>query len=186
MQRRTMIMFMPLLTVATMAGYVTSSSRSAAPVRATAAATSMTSTKAARELDLIAYPASLEFVSSAGVSTPYPTGPLAVGDRVFGEDILTSAGREVGADYELCSASFALHVLCTDTVTLTGEGTMQIAWMMQWPASGTQGPSSFEGSIEGGTGAYADAAGTFHATALPGHNLRIVAIVQDRLGGQES
>ena len=54
---------------------------------------------------------------------------------------------------------------------------MQVSWSFRWPATGAQGPASFDGIVDGGTGAFATAHGTFHAHALPNGNLQITAAI---------
>ena len=68
-------------------------------------------------------------------------------------------------------------MLCQDIVILDGRGNVQASWSFRWPATGTGGPASFDGIIDGGTGAFADAHGTFHAQALPHGDLQITATI---------
>ena len=56
-------------------------------------------------------------------------------------------------------------MLCQD-IAVTGRGDLQTSWTFRWPA-GTRGPASFNGIIDGGTGAFAAARGTFHAQNQP-------------------
>ena len=71
--------------------------------------------------------------------------------------------------------SFDLNALCDDTVVLSGKGDLRVSWTFQWPATGPAGPSAFDGVVLGGTGAYRNAEGVFHAVALANHDLRLVA-----------
>jgi hypothetical protein len=71
--------------------------------------------------------------------------------------------------------SFALHVLCDGMISFTGRGDLHATWTIQWLASGAVGPSSFDGVIEGGTASYRNAAGDFHAIALPNRDVQLSA-----------
>lgn len=108
----------------------------------------------------------LDFVTASGTSSPYPTASLSPGDRVIGRDDVLHNGSVVGSDYEFCTVGFGLHVLCDDMVEITNVGQMRISWMFQWPSSGS--PLEWQGVVDGGTGGYRNAIGTFQAQALPG------------------
>ena len=73
----------------------------------------------------------------------------------------------VGSDLEQCTMSFSLTALCDDTVTLSGRGQLVVIYTLQWPSTGTAGPSEWSGPVIGGTGAYDGARGVFQATANP-------------------
>ena len=60
-------------------------------------------------------------------------------------------------------------------IILTGQGDLQASWTFQWPASGTRGPASFDGVIDGGTAHFAAAHGTFHAATLPDGDMQLTA-----------
>ena len=66
-------------------------------------------------------------------------------------------------------------MLCQDIVILDGRGDVQASWSVRWPAAGDRGPASFDGIIDGGTGVFAGAYGTFHAHPLPDGDLQITA-----------
>jgi hypothetical protein len=127
----------------------------------------------ATELSIVVHPTHLEFITPTGTSTPFPTGPLPAGSRVLGTDDLVAADAVVGHDYEACTVSFDLHVLCDDILSFTGKGDLHAAWTFQWPASGTTGPASFDGIVDGGTGAYHNVRGDFHAQTLPNQDIQI-------------
>ena len=118
-------------------------------------------------------PAALRFFTSAGPITGFPTGPLAPGDRVIAQDRVLEGGVLAGHDDEACTVGFARDVLCQDIAVLGGRGDVQASWSFRWPATGNRGPASFDGIIDGGTGAFRDARGDFHAQALPNGDLRI-------------
>ena len=129
-------------------------------------------------MDLVIHLTNLEFVTVSGSSSPYPTGPLSPGDRVVGRDNVLEHGSLVGADYEFCTVGFGLHVLCDDMVEITNVGQMHIAWMFQWPSSGV--PTSWDGVVDGGTGGYRNAIGSFHAQALPSGDDSITVQLEER------
>ena len=85
--------------------------------------------------------------------------------------------RAGGHDNEACTVSFGCDVLCQDIVILSGQGDLQTSWTFQWPATGTRGPASFDGVIDGGTAQFAAAHGTFHAAALPDGDIQITAMI---------
>jgi hypothetical protein len=111
-----------------------------------AAASDQTATARPTLLSLVVHPTQIEFVSAAGVTSQFPTGPLSTGDRVVGQDNLLQGGRVVGADLEVCTVAFDLHVLCEDMLSFQGRGDLHAIWTFQWPASGTFGPPAFDGA----------------------------------------
>ena len=119
----------------------------------------------------------LQFFTGTGPITGVPTGPLAPGDRIIGQDRILEDGVPAGHDDEVCTAGFARDVLCQDIAVFDGRGDVQASWSLRWPAAGTRGPVSYDGIIDGGTGAFADAHGTFHAQALPDGDLQITATI---------
>jgi hypothetical protein len=129
-------------------------------------------------LNVVLHPTDLEFVTDTGTSPNFPTAPLAVGDRVVGRDSIMRAGVRAGTDYEVCTISFDLHALCDDTLIIDGKGDLHASWILQWPQSGATGPNSFDGLVDGGTAAYRNATGDFHAVALAGGDIQITAIVK--------
>jgi len=98
------------------------------------------------------------------------------GDRVIGQDRLRQAGVPAGHDNEVCTVAFARDVLCQDIIIFAGRGDVQASWSFRWPATGP-GPASFDGIIDGGTAAFRNAHGTFHAYRLPNGDLRVTADV---------
>ena len=122
-------------------------------------------------------PAALRFFTSTGPITGFPTGPLAPGDRVIGQERLLQDGIPAGHDNEVCTVAFARDVVCQDIVIFDGRGDVQASWSFRWPATGNRGPASFDGIIGGGTGVFRDAHGAFHAQALPDGDLRITATI---------
>jgi hypothetical protein len=135
-------------------------------------------TSAPTQLTVVVHPTDVEFVTHAGASPTFPSAPLAVGDRVVGRDSITQAGVRAGTDYEVCTISFDLHALCEDTLVIDGRGDLHASWILQWPRTGATGPKGFDGIIDGGTAAYRNATGDFHAVALGGRDLQITATIK--------
>ena len=117
----------------------------------------------------------LQFFTSTGPISGFPAGPLAPGDRVIGQDLLLQDGSPVGHGDEVCTVGFAREVVCQDIVVFDGRGDVQASWSVRWPATGNRGPARFDGIIDGGTGAFRDAHGDYHAQALPNGDLQITA-----------
>src|SRR5215472_12150449 len=131
----------------------------------------------ARHLTFTLQPEDLQFFSNTGPITGFPTSPRVPGDRIVGQDLILQAGQRAGHDDEVCTVAFTRDVLCQDIVILNGQGDVQASWAFRWPATGGHGPGSFSGIIDGGTGRFRAAHGSFRATALPGGGLRIVAVI---------
>src|SRR5215469_13930117 len=81
----------------------------------------------------------LRFFSSTGPITGFPTGPLAPGDRIVGQDRLLQGGVPAGHDDEVCTVGFSRDVLCQAIVSFNGPGDVQASWSVRWPATGNQG-----------------------------------------------
>jgi hypothetical protein len=147
----------------------------AAAAAAAAIATAGPSAQAETALSFVTHQANLEFVTGSGAS-PFPTGPLAPGDRIIGRDDILRGRSVIGNDYEACTVTFGLNVLCEDMVSLTGRGDLHVSWTFQWPsAPGSPGPTAWDGVVDGGTGAFSDAHGSFHAAALANGDISITA-----------
>lgn len=119
----------------------------------------------------------IQFFTASGPITGFPTTPLMPGDRIIGQDRILQNGKPAGHDNEACTVSFGRDVLCQDIIILPGQGDLQASWTIQWPATGTRGPASFDGIIDGGTARFAAAHGTFHAAMLPDGDLQITAAI---------
>ena len=144
---------------------------------AAGAAAAQASAAAPGQLTFVSQLTAIRFFSNSGPISGFPTTPLVPGDRIIGQDRILQNGRPAGHDNETCTVSFNRDVLCQDIVILDGRGDVQASWTVQWPATGTRGPASFDGIIDGGTGAFRDAHGTFHAQTLPNGDLRITATI---------
>jgi hypothetical protein len=142
---------------------------------AAGAAAAQATPHAPRQLTFVSRLTAIQFFTPSGPITGFPTGPLAPGDRIIGQDRILQNGRPAGHDNEVCTVSFDRDVLCQDIVILTGQGDLQVSWTIQWPATGTRGPASFDGVIDGGTAHFAAAHGTFHAATRPDGDMQITA-----------
>ena len=132
-----------------------------------AAAQASASVPAPRHLTVVLQATALQFFGNSGpIPFPTKTSPLVPGDRVIGQDRILQDGRPVGRDNEACTVAFGRDVLCQDIAVLPGRGDLQTSWTFRWPATG-QPPASFDGIIDGGTGAFAAAGGTYHAQNQP-------------------
>ena len=129
------------------------------------------------QLTFVSQLTAIRFFTASGPITGFPTSPLVPGDRIIGQDRILQDGRPVGHDNEACTVSFGRDVLCQDIVILDGQGDLQTSWTFQWPATGTPGPGSFDGVIDGGTARFAAAHGTFHAATLPDGDMQITAVI---------
>ena len=142
-----------------------------------AAAASSGRTPGPAQLSIVVHQTQLEFLTSAGASSQMPKGPLVVGDRVFGRDDLLQAGSLVGQDYEVCTVTFDRHVACDDMLLMANQGDLHVTWAFQWPASGRSGPRAFDGVVDGGSAAYRNARGDFHAVTLANGDLQLTAVI---------
>ena len=142
-----------------------------------AAAAAAQAPHAPGQLALASQLTAIQFFTASGPITGFPTTPLMPGDRIIGQDRILQNGKPAGHDNEACTVSFGRDVLCQDIIILTGQGDLQASWTIQWPATGTRGPASFDGIIDGGTARFAAAHGTFHAAMLPDGDLQITAAI---------
>ena len=129
------------------------------------------------QLTFVSQLTAIQFFTASGPITGFPASPLVPGDRIIGQDRIRHDGRLAGRDNEACTVSFGRDVLCQDIIILTGRGDLQASWTVQWPATGTRGPASFDGVIDGGTTRFAAAHGTFHAATLPDGDMQITAMI---------
>jgi len=144
---------------------------------AAGAAAAQATPHAPGQLAFVSQLTAIRFFTPSGPITGFPTRPLVPGDRIIGQDRILQNGRPAGHDNEACTVSFGRDVLCQDIVILTGQGDLQVTWTFRWPATGTRGPASFDGVIDGGTAHFAAAHGTFHAATLPDGDTQITAVI---------
>ena len=144
-------------------------------VAGTPAAAAQAAPRTPGQLTFASQLTAIQFFTASGPITGFPTSPLVPGDRIIGQDRILQHGRPAGHDNEACTVSFGRDVLCQDFIILTGQGDLQASWTFQWPATGTRGPASFDGVIDGGTAHFAAAHGTFHAATLPDGDMQLTA-----------
>ena len=101
-----------------------------------------------------------EFVTATGSSTVFP-GRLHPGDRIIARDTLVQRGHLVGYDDEVCTMTVDSHFLCQVMVVLPGQGQLQATWLL------LHYPDGYTGVIDGGTGHFANARGTFTYAPKP-------------------
>lgn len=125
------------------------------------------------QLTFLSHLTDLQFFSNTGPISGFPTSPLVPGDRIIGRDKVLQGGKVAGHDEEVCTIAFGRDAVCQDMFILNGRGDFQASWTLRWPASGNLGPTSFNGVIDGGTGRFRTAHGTFDAVAIHGGDTRI-------------
>ena len=138
-------------------------------------AAAQTTPPAAGRLTFVSQLTAIQFFTASGPITGFPTTPLVPGDRIIGQDRILQHGKPAGRDNESCTVSFGRDVLCQDIIILPSQGDLQASWTIRWPATGTRGPASFDGVIDGGTARFAAAHGTFHAATLPDGDMQVTA-----------
>jgi hypothetical protein len=104
------------------------------------------------------------FVTHSGLVTSKYPGALVTGDRIFSEGREFIAGKAAGFDNEECTVTFDGNDFCHDVAVLTGRGEIELTYVLVGRNHSTSGPRRFSGIIDGGTGEFQDARGTFQAT----------------------
>jgi hypothetical protein len=128
-------------------------------------------------LTVLIQPTEHAFVTQSGTTSFFP-GRLNTGDRVFSRDALLAGGGVVGYDNELCTATLDTNDYCQVTLVLSGKGEIQASWLWVGRNASLNGPPSFSGVIDGGTGAYANAHGQFDAKVLSSGQLQLTAALR--------
>jgi len=177
MLNRTRILTAALAAVA-LAGGAAGVAAAQASAHTVNAATAQATSPAPRHLTIVLQRTAIAFFSNTGPIKGWPATPLVPGDRVIGQDRVLQGGRPAGRDNEACTVSFNRDVLCQDIIILDGQGDVQASWTLRWPATGS--PASFDGIIDGGTGTFAAADGTFHAQDQPNGERLTLTISGDR------
>jgi hypothetical protein len=104
------------------------------------------------------------FVTHSGLVTSKYPGALVTGDRIFSEGKDFIGGKAAGFDNEECTVTFNGNDLCHDVAVLAGRGEIELTYLLVGRNHSAFGAKSFSGIIDGGTGEFQDAHGTFHAT----------------------
>jgi hypothetical protein len=136
--------------------------------------------RAATQLSFTTHRTNISFITVADGVVPYPMGPLSAGDRIVLSDDLLQDGMTIGSDYGVCTLTFDATALCDVVATFTNQGQVHATYMLQWPSSAdSAGPTAFDGIIDGGTLAFENAHGSFHADALPNGDYQFTATIAD-------
>jgi hypothetical protein len=109
---------------------------------------------ASQEFSVIAHSTNFEVVPAGGKATANPSQSFApsIGDEFIIREDLIQNGVTIGYD----------NIICTDTFDIHGTALIRDQF-----DPNTNGPTVFDGSIDGGTFAYAHATGSVHLTSLP-------------------
>jgi hypothetical protein len=116
-----------------------------------------------------------EYISASGMSSTRFPDRLKTGDRIFSNDRLSDGHHQVGYSNEICTVTFNANDLCQTVGYVTGKGEFEATWLWIGRNTSTYGPRHFNGVIDGGTGACANAHGQFEATVLANGSLRFSA-----------
>ena len=116
----------------------------------------------------------VEYVTSAGRTSSFP-GRLDTGDQIFARDTLSQGGTRIGYDNEACTVTFDGNDLCRVVSVFPGRGEVEASWLWVGRNASRNGPSRFNGVVDGGTGAFQNARGQFLGTVLPDGTLRFTA-----------
>jgi hypothetical protein len=137
-------------------------------------------TTASPAFTFVTHHTNLTFITAAAGAVLFPTGALSPGDLMVVSDDLLQCGGTIGYDNGLYTMTYAANVLCDFAVTLTNQGEVHVSYTFQWPPSANSaGPSAFDGVIDGGTLAFQDAHGSFHAVALLNGQYQFTATIAD-------
>jgi len=126
---------------------------------------------AQQEFTLIAHQTNFVFapVNGSPTSNPGPgTPPPETGDRFIVREALSQNGVVVGYDNIICTDTFNNNGLCDVVFAITNKGDIHgTALVRDLFDFSSNGPTVFDGDIDGGTFAYANATGSAHLTTLP-------------------
>jgi hypothetical protein len=125
---------------------------------------------ASQEFSVIAHSTNFEVVPAGGKATANPSQSFApsIGDEFIIREDLIQNGVTIGYDNIICTDTFNNNGLCTAVFAINGKGDIHgTALIRDQFDPNTNGPTVFDGSIDGGTFAYAHATGSVHLTSLP-------------------
>jgi hypothetical protein len=118
---------------------------------------------ATQEFSVTATTTNVELVPAGGQPTTNIMTSPAIGDQFLIREQLTQGSTVVGYDNVICSVTFNNNGLCNAVFAITGKGDIHgTALIRDEFDPNTNGPSVFDGSIDGGTFAYAHASGSVH------------------------
>jgi hypothetical protein len=126
---------------------------------------------ASSEFTLVAHETNFVFVQAKGTS-PIPSLPLALGDRILVRSDLTENGVPVGYAMEEYTQTFNGTTLSDSVFALTDRGDMHASALVR-PGPGVGLPVVWDLSVDGGTFAYRNAHGSAHRVRLPNNDRAI-------------
>ena len=115
------------------------------------------------EMTLTATQTNFEYVPAGGRPTANPSNNLipTIGDEIIVRESLSQGSTVVGYDNVVCTDTFNDNALCDAVFAITGKGDIHGTALIRGDF-GPNAPSVFDGSIDGGTFAYAHASGMVH------------------------
>ena len=117
------------------------------------------------EFTFTSHPTNFEAIIG-GHATVNPSAQPGPGDTFIIRDDLLEGTTNVGFDNVTCTVTFNDNLLCNAVFAFTGKGDLMGTALLRGGAGGN-GPSVFDGAIEGGTFAYRNAHGDVHITTQP-------------------
>jgi hypothetical protein len=123
---------------------------------------------ASQEFTLTAHQTNFEYVPVGGPATANPSDNTApgIGDEFIIREELLQGTTAIGFDNVICTETFNNNGLCTAVFSITGKGDIHVTALIRDEFDpNSNGPSVFDGAIDGGTFAYARASGGVHLVA---------------------
>jgi hypothetical protein len=115
------------------------------------------------EMTLTATQTNFEYIPAGGQPTTNPSNNLvpSTGDEIIVRESLTEGSTVVGYDNVVCTDTFNDNALCDAVFAISGKGDLHGTALIRGDF-GANPPTVFDGSIDGGTFAYAHASGMVH------------------------
>jgi len=129
---------------------------------------------AQQEFSLVATRTNFAVIPAGGAATINPSNSYVpnTGDEVTFRDTLTRGAVTVGFDTVICTDTFNNNGMCTDVISITNVGDIHLTALVRGLftpfSSNSNGPGTFDASIDGGTFAYANAVGYMHGVTVSG------------------
>jgi hypothetical protein len=105
-------------------------------------------------------------IGGAAASPNPPQKAPAPGDRFIIRDDLLQGSTNIGYDNIVCTVTFNDNLLCDALFAIINKGDIHGTALLRGGAA-ANGPSVFDGAIDGGTFAYRNAHGDVHIVSLP-------------------
>jgi len=127
---------------------------------------------AQQEFSLVATQTNFAVIPAGSAATINPSNSYVpnTGDEVTFRDTLTRGTATVGFDTVICTDTFNNNGLCTDIISITNVGDIHLTALVRDLftafSSNSNGPGTFDASIDGGTFAYANATGYMHGVTI--------------------